>query len=68
MGITTIKKPKTLIEQLKLITIGNTLFVSDKDYRPQTVRKACSALNKEGYNYTPSEIGTFGGINVTRNK
>lgn len=68
MGTTTIKKPKTLSEQLKLIQIGATLFVSEKDYRVTTVRKAVSALNRQGYSFVASEIGIFGGINVTRNK
>lgn len=68
MATTTIKKPKTLSEQLKLIQIGTTLFVSEKDYRTTTVRKAVSALNRQGYSYEASEMGVFGGINVTRNK
>lgn len=68
MGTTTIKKPKTLKEQLRLIPFGTTLFVSEKDYRAATVRKAVSALNKEGFSYVASEIGIFGGINVTRNR
>ena len=68
MGTTTIKKPKTLKEQLKLIPIGTTLFIDEKNYRQTTVRKACSALNVQGYDYVPSEKGVFGGINVIRNK
>ncbi|MEF9923022.1 MAG: hypothetical protein RR854_00415 [Muribaculaceae bacterium] len=68
MTTTTIKKPKTLSDQLKLVPVGTTLFVSERDYRTTTVRKACSALNRKGYYYVPSEMGVFGGINVTRNK
>lgn len=68
MTTKTLKKPKTMREEIASMPIGSELFIPFLAFKPQSVRVAISEFNKRGYSYTASEKGLSDGIKVTRLK
>lgn len=64
----TIKRAKTLREQLLQLHRGEDCFVDEKDYRKGYVRQLVCDLNSKGHSFEATEKGVVYGIKVTRNK
>lgn len=68
METSTIKRAKTLREQLLNMTPGEHCFVDEKDYRKGYVRQLVCDLNSKGYSFEATEREVIYGIKVIRNK
>lgn len=66
MNKATIKKPKTLNEQLLSMTTSGVLFIPFREYTEMHVRKIVRQLNKQGFSYKASTAGVIDGTSVTR--
>lgn len=53
MGTITIKKPKTLEQQILNLEICQEAYISNRDYRPMSVRKLVWMMNQK---HTPKEF------------
>lgn len=68
MATSTIKRAKTLREQLLEMHPGEDRFVDEKDYRKGYVRQLVCDLNAKGHSFEATEKEVIYGIKVIRNK
>lgn len=61
-----ITKPKTLIDQLREMTLNVETEVKNKVFKTQVIRQAVSKLRSEGYDYIVTEKGCIDSCKVTR--
>lgn len=66
MSKATIRKPKSLNEQLLCMSANGILFIPFREYTEMHVRKIVRKLNNEGFSYKASTAGVIDGTNVTR--
>lgn len=64
----TIKKTQTLRDILRGLPLGEPHEVKSKDYKSIAVRKAITALRKEGLSFEATEAGLIDSIKITRLK
>lgn len=64
----TITKSQTLREILRGLPLGEPHEVRNKDYKSVSVRKAITALRKEGFSFVATEAGLIDSIKITRLK
>lgn len=61
-----ITKPKTLIDQLREMTLNVETEVKNKVFKTHIIRQAVSKLRSEGYDYIVTEKGCIDSCKVTR--
>lgn len=61
-------RPKTLLDQLREMTLNVETEVKTKVFKVQTIRQAVSDLRKEGYDFIVTEKGCIDSCKVTRLK
>jgi hypothetical protein len=59
-------RPKTLLDQLREMTLNVETEVKNKVFKVQTIRQAVSDLRKEGYDFIVTEKGCIDSCKVTR--
>lgn len=59
-------KPKTLLDQLREMSLNVETEVKSRIFKTQTIRQAVSKLRREGYDFVVTEKDVVDGCKVTR--
>lgn len=68
MNEATIKRGKSLRQQLTDIKISDSVLIGNKEFKDATVRRTIWVLNNSGYSFVATSRGVIDGICVTRLK
>ena len=63
-----ITKPKTLLDQLRDMSLNVEMEVKSRVFKSHAIRQAVSKLRKEGYDFIVTERGCIDCCKVTRIK